>query len=391
VTKRRGHNEGSIFERTYTKQDGSKVTRFVALLPLDENGKRPSLGSFKTKLEAREALLAAQVAKAQGTLVLGKAPTVREWFDTWLDSRTRVAYRTRIDYGQTWKMIYPYIGHIRLDQLTENHLGQMWVKLANGVAADDTSRAPVAATTLMKRHAHLNAALRAAIRSRHIRLTYNPAEGVKPERGERNEINPLTEEEVQALFAATRGDPEFPIWVTLITTGCRASECRGLRWRDISLERRTVSISSSIHRETGKGWIDGPTKTKKNRVVSLRPETVNALKTHRARQAEARLAAGPAWQDLGYVFTTPTGRPLDDQSMQKRFDAACRAARIPRRKIKETRHTFATLGLVRNVPVKVISEALGHSSVKITYDIYSHVIAGLQEDSLSHLDRLFSV
>jgi integrase len=147
------------------------------------------------------------------------------------------------------------------------------------------------ATALSKRHAHVSAALRATVKSPHLPLNHNPAETAKPEHGERKKINPLSEEEAQRLFAATRDDPELPTWVILISTGCRASECRALRWQEISFERRTVSICSSIHREPGKGWANGPTKTWKNRVISLRPMAVNALKAHKTRQTEARLTA----------------------------------------------------------------------------------------------------
>jgi integrase len=386
---RRGHDEGTIFERVTKRTDGTKVTRYTSLLPLNDQGKRPSLGTFKTRTEAKQALRDAAVAQAQGTLALGKAPTAAEWFDTWLAGRTRIAYTTRVDYQQTFRMVRPYIGHIRLNQLTEQHIAHMWARLATGIAADGAEQRPVAATTLAKRHAHVSAALRAAVRSRTIPITYNPAQGAKPERGSRKEINPLSEDEVQRLFATTRGDPDFALWVTLLTTGCRPSECRALRWRDVDFARCTIAICGSVHRENGKGWVEGPTKTKRNRVVTLRPETVNALRTHKARQAEMRLAAGPAWQDHDYVFTSETGAALDNGTLGRRFDAACRKAGLARRTLKETRHTFATLGLVHNVPVKIISEALGHASVQMTLDVYSHVIAGLQEDSLSHLDRLF--
>jgi len=385
---RRGHSEGTIQTRKYRKKDGTLVTRFQALLPLDACGRRPSLGCFDTRKEAKNALKDAVVARAQGRLVLEKMPTVREWFTTWLAGRTRIAYRTRVDYEQTFQSVYPYIGHLRLDHLTEQHLGEMWVKLAQGIAADGTRRSPLAATTLTTRHVEVSAALRAAVKSRHVALTYNPAEGAKPEKGERKEINPLMEEEVQKLLAVTTNDPEYPIWVTLIYTGCRRSECLALRWRDVDFERHIISIRGSLHREIGNGHVYGPTKTKKDRVVELRPEIVKALRVHRGHQAEMRLAAGPAWNDLGYVFTRADGQPMDETGLQRKFTRACWKAGIPRRTVKETRHTFATLALLHGVPVKYVSEVLGHSSVQITYDIYSHVIPGMVGEVFSYLDRL---
>lgn len=392
MARHRGHNEGTIYERTYKRKDGTKVTCFVAQLPLDERGKRPSLGTYNTRTEAREALREAAVAKAQGTLVTGKVPTVAQWLDLWLAGRTRISYNTRLQYHVTFEAAKLYIGHIRLDKLTESDIAVMWEKLAAGISADGTSRPPLAATTLETRYIHLNAALRAAVQSRHVPLVYNPcaAAEAKPEKGERKEINPLTEDEVRRLFAATAGEREHALFVTLITTGIRHGEAQALRWQDVDFARQTLSVCGCMHRETGKGWVAGPTKTRKNRMVQLRPHTVALLKVHKARQAEARLKAGPLWQDHGLVFTTDLGNALDQSYIQRKFDRACERAGISRRKIKETRHTYATLALIDNVHPKIVQEALGHSSVTITMDTYSHLVSTLQANSMSHLDRLFS-
>lgn len=392
MARHRGHNEGTIYERAITRKDGTKVTRYVVQLPIDEQGKRPQLGSFKTKGEAKEALRSAEVAKSQGMLVTDKAPTVQAWCDQWLAGRTRISYGTRAAYTTSFHTIMPYIGHVRLDKLREMDLAAMWKKLGTGEGADGKPRRPLAETTVDRCYRHLKAALRAATMNRQVPLLYNPASAseAKPPKGERLPIHPLTEEDVQRLFAATRGDREYPLWITLITTGMRPGEAQALRWQNIDFERRTLAVCSSLHRERGNGWVAGPTKTKRNRVVRLRPQALDALKRHRTRQAEMRLKAGALWEDHGYVFTTETGKPLNRQSMQAAFDRACERVGIDRRKLKECRHTFATLGLMSNVPVKIISDALGHATAAITYDVYAHVIAQWQEDSMSYLDRLFN-
>jgi integrase len=249
----------------------------VAQLPIDEHGKRPSLGSFETRREAREALREAAVAKAQGTLAAGKTPTLKAWWETWLAGRTRISYGTRRSYKLTFESVAPYIGHLRLDRVTESDIATMWVKLAAGIDADGKAHAdggrqrPVAPTTLQTRYVHLNAAFRAAVRSRHIPLTYNPcsAPEAKPERGEREEINSLTEEEVRRLFAVTAGEREHALFVTLITTGVRHGEAQALRWQDIDFDRRKLSVCGCKHYETGRGWVTGPTNTRKTRAVDL--------------------------------------------------------------------------------------------------------------------------
>lgn len=389
----RGHGDGTIFERKHKRKDGTAVTRYTALLPV-QNGKRPSLGTYKTKAEARQALRDAEVQRAQGTLVTGKAPTVRAWCQSWLDGRTRIAYQTRRGYESVFQAVMPYIGDIRLSDLQESDIARMWEKLAQGVDPDGKPRrgGPLAATTLDRCHRNLSTALRAAVQSRRIPIAYNPAAATeaKPEAGTRKPINPLTEDEVQRLFEATAQDREFPLWVALITTGMRHAEAQALHWKDVDLVSGTIAVRYSLHRELDKGWVFGPTKTKRDRRIDLRPHVVEVLRKHRARQAERRLKAGPVWEDFDLVFSTDTGHPLDQRRIQRLFDEACEKAGVERRTIKETRHTFATLGLLHNVPVKVISEALGHASVMITLNVYSHVIAGFQRDSLAHLDTLFA-
>jgi integrase len=387
----RGHNDGTIYERTCTRKDGTKSTRYVAQSPIDFNGKRRQLGSFKTKTEAREALKQAQTAKAQGLRPSGKALTVQEWCETWLAGRTRIAYSTRAAYRASLPIMCSYIGHIRLEDLSEADIAVMWERLKDGQTPDSKDRIPLALTTLRKYHSHLKAALSSAVRSRQVPLNWNAAAGeeARPERGERKPINPLSEAEVRALFQASDDTPDHALFVTLVTTGVRHGEALALRWDDISFEHLRVSVQASLHRETGKGLQLGPTKTRKNRLVSLRPQAAAVLRRHKVHQTEMRLLAGPLWEDRGFVFTDGFGRPLDQTRIQRAFRQACSVADIEPRSVKELRHTFATLALIEGKHPKLVQMAMGHASIAITLDTYSHLVPNLEGDSFSHLDRLF--
>jgi integrase len=388
LARHRGRGEGSLAARSTLHKDGSKKTAYTALLPLNAEGKRPSVGTFSTKTEAKEALARAMTAMSQGKTVATKTPTFREWWTDHVESRTGLAHRTRVDYRHTALTVFPYIGDIRLDKLTEEHIGRMWRLLALGEDPTGRERRPLAATTLATKYAHVNAVLRAAVKSRHVALMHNPAEDAKPERGERREINPLTQEEMAALLQATRDDDEYAIWLVLLLTGCRPSECRALRWTDVSFDLQQVSIQKSLHRETGKGHVLGPTKTRKSRVVHLRPTLVKALREETERNQSARAAAGEMWREHGFVFTRPDGLPVDENGLRRKFDLACAKAGVKRRTLKETRHTFATLAISHGVPVKVVSETLGHASVQITLDIYAHVLPSMQRDAYQYLDGI---
>ena len=180
-----------------------------------------------------------------------------------------------------------------------------------GHRAEGTPRTPVAATTLTEYHSHLKAALTAAVRSRHTVLSWNPAasEEARSTRGERKQINPLSEDEVHALFPVTRGTEEYALLVTLITTGMRAGEAKALRWQDADFARSAVSIRGSLHRENGKGLLDGPTKTRKTRLVSLRADALAVLVPTRRSRRNGGL---PLRCGTTEVSSSPTsgGRPL---------------------------------------------------------------------------------
>src|SRR5947209_6442934 len=190
----RGHNDGTISKRTYTKKDGTKCVMHRAFLPADDFGKRTYIGSFKTRSEASAAIRRAIVDQAQGHQVSGKVPRLDLWLDTWMASRTGLAYNTRRNYVSAFKAMRAYIGQHRLDVLSEEHIAGMWRKLAEGEAPDGSSQMPLGATTLGRYYVYLNAALRAAVKSRTVKLAFNPCDGVKPERGERKEIYPITED-----------------------------------------------------------------------------------------------------------------------------------------------------------------------------------------------------
>ena len=115
---------------------------------------------------------------------------------------------------------------------------------------------------------------------------------------------------------------------------------------------------------------------------------IKALKAHRKRQLEERLAWGAAWQDSGYVFTQPNGAPIRPDAVTRRFDALVCAAGLPRIRLHDLRHTHATLGLAAGIPAKVMSERLGHAKVGITLDLYSHVVPGMQEEAAAKLEAL---
>jgi integrase len=218
----------------------------------------------------------------------------------------------------------------------------------------------------------------------------NPTEAVSVPRPTRREMHTLTEEEVGRLFEATQDHRLHALWVLLATTGLRLGEARGLLWSDIDFTNGRLVVNRALQRQTGIGYVFVEPKTARSRrTVYLAPGTLSALTDHRRRQVEDQLAAGPEWNNTGLVFTTALGRPADGTWATKWFHRALAEAGIPRIRIHDLRHTAATHLLRRGVHPKVVQELLGHSTISLTLDTYSHVAPSLHAEVANHMQALF--
>ncbi len=214
-------------------------------------------------------------------------------------------------------------------------------------------------------------------------LARNPASDIElPKAGNSArdaKVNAWQAEELAAFLAATRDDPFNALWHTLAMTGMRRGEALALRWDDVDLERACISISKSRVRVDCK-IIETPTKTDRARVVQIDPETVEVLRAHAARQLED-LADQPKALEERLVFTGPKGKVLVPTVVSGLFRKAVAKVALPKISLHGLRHTHASLLLQAGVPAKVVQERLGHSSIRVTMDVYSHVLPGMDADA----------
>jgi integrase len=197
--------------------------------------------------------------------------------------------------------------------------------------------------------------------------------------------------QTKALFAAARdyGGRFEALYILALTTGLRRGELLGLKWSDADIERATLSVNRSMDTMYGPPVEKAPKRSSSRRTVALMPEAVAALRMHRKRQAEERLAAGPAWTERDLIFPTRVGTPMSGTNLLKRsLRPLLSKAGLPPVTFHELRHTFATFHLASRERPKVIQEILGDSSIKTTMDTYSHVIPGMQEDAARRLSGL---
>ncbi|GAC1606590.1 MAG: hypothetical protein NVS3B21_36390 [Acidimicrobiales bacterium] len=213
--------------------------------------------------------------------------------------------------------------------------------------------------------------------------------GFPPTKASPKTDDALTLDEIRKLLPATRGHRLEALLTVGLAVGLRRGEALALRWPDIDFDRRTLTVTGTLKRKPGGGLYVDTTKNKSSEATIPLPEAcLDSLAAHRRRQAGERLLAGPAWQDLEFVFTTPTGTPIDGSNALKIFYGMCAKAEIPRHRFHALRHSAATLMWEQGVPLEVISATLRHSGLSITKDIYIASRAEVMRTGADAMDRI---
>jgi integrase len=218
----------------------------------------------------------------------------------------------------------------------------------------------------------------------------NPADAVSVPRPGRGEMRTLSEDELRRLFVAAADDRLHALWVLLGTTGMRVGEALALRWDDVDLQTGRLEVRRALQRQRGRGLVFvEPKSARSRRGIHLAAGTVAALQAHRARQNDERAFMGRGWTDQGMVFCTMHGGPLEHSTVTYAFGKVLRSAGLAKVRIHDLRHTAATLLLKKGMHPKVVQEFLGHSSVTLTLDTYSHVVPSLHVEVANRMQGLF--
>jgi integrase len=335
---------------------------------------------FATKAEAVAEMSRLQLAAADPAHVEPMAMTVGQWLDQWLPSvkgsvrgGSWVGYQLYVN-----KHIKPALGRHQLQRLTRAQLKVFYAGLEN--------EGGLSVKTVHNIALCLHKALGDAVEEGLV--TRNPSDGAHSlPRCRDVPMRTWSAEQLRVFLAFVADDRLASLWRLASTTGMRRGEVLGLRWRDVDLDGATLSVAQARVRGAD-GLSYGPPKTSAGRRrIDLDQTTVASLRDHRRRQT-TELEALPAEHDLDLVFTRADGKPLDPDGLSGTFDRLQKAAGLPRIRLHDLRHTVASLLLAGNVPAKVVQERLGHSSVMVTLDIYSHVAPGMQRDATELLERV---
>jgi integrase len=385
ASKKRGQNEGSVFER----KDG----RWCGLISLGWDGGRRKRKYFygATAAEVQEQLLKARSDHSKRLPVSPETQTVGQFLNRWLNDSVKPGVRPRTyeSYELTVRLhLEPELRKIRLERLTPEHVQAL---LNRKSREGKLSPRSVSYIRAVLRRA-LNKALRWGLIAR------NPATLVDPPRSVRREIAPLSAEQARALLETAKGDRIEAFYTVALLLGLRRGEVLGLSWRDVDFDRRTLHVRQTIQRlahklTDGKGGLvpAEPKTDKSRRTLSLPDGVIRALKAHRARQATERLAAGTAWRDSDLIFTSPSGKPLDPKGVHRDFKRLLAKAELPMAtRLHDLRHSAASLLLAQGVPLRTIMELLGHSSLAMTANVYAHVAPAALRDIADRMDVIFA-
>lgn len=367
---RRGNGEGTIFRRS----DG----RWCATISLP--GRRKSFYGA-TRAEVATKLVAAQKQHQDGLGFPSERQTVAQYLSHWLETAVKPSVRPRTfeAYDLNVRRLVPHIGAAKLTGLTPARIQSAYTALL---------KAGLSRRSVEQTHTVLHGALAQAFRWG--LLVANPTDRVTVPRPEHREMQTLDAQQVNRLFEASREqDRLHALWVVAATAGLRLGEASGLKWADLDLEGGRVVIRRALQRQRGAGLVLVDTKSASSRrTVHLSQTAIQALREHRLRQVQERLAAGPLWQDGGLVFSNLSGGPLDPSRVNEAFKRALTTAGLPDVRLHDLRHSAASLLLADGVPTKVIQELLGHSSPVLTLRTYSHTSPGLHEEAALVMDRL---
>jgi integrase len=384
MAKKRGPNEGCISKR----KDG----RWEARISL--GGSKRKCYYAKSYEDALVELTKARSDQQKGIPIVTERQSVKDYLHSWLEESVKPGVRlsTYLSYKQQVDIhITPALGRVQLTKLTPQHIQRYMNDKAKPIPQPGGDSKPgLSAKTIRYHRSILVMALTQALKWGLV--ARNVATLVDPPRALKYEIQPMAPEQARKFLQAIKGHRFEALFTVALSLGLRRGEALGLHWEDIDFEKRTLRVNRSLSRINHELVLSEP-KTKQSRRVLDLPESLAVrLREHRTRQLEERLQAGRDWVETGMVFTSRVGTPIDPRHVKRHLDPLLVNAGLPHFRVHDLRHFCASLLLAQGVPLKVVSDLLGHTQISITADLYTHVLPEVRKEAIVDLvDRILVV
>jgi len=413
ASKKRGNNEGSIFKRKTCpncekvatgeeknlktcKHCGSKMPDgswmgqvSIGYDPLTGKPKRKSFYG-QTRQEVNAKITKALQEVQNGVYIEPTTITLGGWLDKWLTTYKKGQIKP-ITYEGYEKLIrvhiQPSLGKIPMAKLQANILQSFYNEKLEHGRADGKG----ALSTRMVRyfHAIIRQALAQAVKEGI--LNRNVADATSPPVIKNKQMQPLSEDELLSFLEAAKNERLFAAYLLAATTGLRRGELLGLCWDCVDLEGGAIAVKRQLIPLKCGVVLQEDTKSKSGRRnIALTDDAIRELKAHKRRQAQEKLAMGEAYQNLNLCFCKEDGTYLRPENFVKGFQKRLTEAGLPEVRLHDLRHGHATLLLQRGIPAKMVQERLGHSSITITLDLYSHVTPEMAKAAAASLNGLMA-
>ena len=377
---------GWIFKR---KPEDKKWTIVVDIGIDSKTGKRKQLYRTVGTMKRAEKQLAAIIGMVEsGKEVRPVRLTLGQYLSQWLDEYAKVNTSPRT-YQRYLEIVHdnlvPSLGSIPLMELKPHHVQSYYTKAL--VSGRKDGKGGLSAKTVTHYHRLLFEALKYAVK--HEMIFRNVAEAVTPPKAKGKKVTVIDGQSVNKLLEAVKDTIYYPIFYTAVYTGMRRSELLGLRWENVDLDFLTIAVTETLHRLNDGSYFYGEPKSKRGkRSIAISPSLALLLRDHKARQGDARLLLGGQLTESDLVFSMPDGSPISPHNVTWAFVNIRNKLGFAGLRFHDLRHTHATLLLKQGVHPKVVSERLGHSTVGITLDTYSHVLPGLQEAAAAGFEEM---
>lgn len=333
-----------------------------------------------SKKDAEKFLTAKLREKDLGTFVQPSATDLNRYLDRWLSdsAKPRLAESTFTNYEYLLNLyVRPVLGTRRLAEIRLFDIQKLYRIMTD---------AALSARTIRYVHAILSSAFNQAI-TWHL-IAVNPCTGADLPKKAHAEMKAFSREEAKRFLAAAKQDRLGLLFKFALESGMRPEEYLGLKWSDLDFEKATATVQRTmVRRKIGGGWYFGKPKTAKSRrCIPMSSEIFAELKAHRNEQLKQLMLLGSEYERNDLVFAAEFGRPLDQKNIRNRnFAKVCEAAGLEGFRPYDLRHSMATLMLADGVHPKIVSERLGHASIVLTLDTYSHVLPNMQKDASARL------
>lgn len=396
--ERRAHGEGSIYQR----KDGTwaGVVRYED----PETGEKKKHFVYgKTRKEAANKKKDFEDKLEKGIVPKTEKITVGKWLDDWLEIYARVRVRQNTFEGYQRIVnghLKPDLGKIKINDLKPRHVQKMLnEKLERG---NKRTGGPLGPRQVEYIYAVLHMALEQAVKDNII--TRNVCDAVDKPQKVKREFMPWTVEQTNQFLSSVKDERLFPLYMVAWGTGLRRSEILGLKWDDIDLKKGNLTVRRTLVRVKGNPpYQFGEPKTPKSRrTIPLPGPVVQALKKWKAQQAQEALVwkglhkdvpeeQRPPYNPLNLVFCTEIGEPMNPEFISRTFKRDLKRAGLPEIRFHDLRHGHATMLLELGEDIKIISDRLGHSTITLTADTYSHVREKLQRQASNKLEQVLNL